>query len=312
MGIIAHIRLMKPAPQNTPDADPTFDLIDSAGYGYRKVWDERVYLLRLCIIPFIVKFACIVLVAVFGHQTAFLRQGLIMIPSLFVEGWVLAQFLRTILMHERWPIAIPQTDNMAMLGPLFERARGIMASILGYVLIGMVAFVLKALAFSLIEMSNVETAGTPPGTPGTSPPAEGAAATNGLMFFPAVALIVFSIWAFRFLWLYIPLVVLMPVRDFLKKLGGFMTSVRMFAVWLICFTPFMFLLLLFSSALLGPYEGSIAAAPAFTGFLVILVSTAVELLVSLIAAAALAYALKELFTLKHPQAFREYLQQGQR
>lgn len=285
---------------------PVMDLIDSAGYGYRKVWDERQYLLKIALIPFIIKFACTVLVFVFDQQTAFLRQGLMMVPALFAEGWVLAQFLRTIIMHERWPVSIPEKDmlkvesmmpdSMDILAPYLERARSIMASVISFVLLGMAGFVFFAVILSLVEMSG----GVPHVDTGDND------AVKDIMFLPALLMIVASLWAFRFMWLFVPMVVLMPVTEFLKRLGGFMVSVRMFAVWLVCFTPIMFLVLIVRSYLLSPYGGDIATSPSFITFGIVFMNSFAEMLVSVISATAIAYGIKDILSLKHPKAFQEY------
>ena len=39
---------------------------------------------------------------------------------------------------------------------------------------------------------------------------------------PAIMVIAATIWMFRFMWLYIPLSVLMPVKSYMKALSGFM------------------------------------------------------------------------------------------
>lgn len=288
-----------------PANDLNFDLIDAAGYGYRKVIDERKYLYRLAMVPLFIKFVCTVLVFVFDQQTAFLRQGLIMVPALFAEGWMIAQFLRTILMHERWPIELPEnTTDMKVIAPLYNRARGIMASMLCFTLIGLISFVFKAIFFSAIELNGMEAA-----TEGTAEVSAESAAQSGMLL-PALMLMVLSLWAFRLLWFHIPFSILMPAGDFLRRLGGFMTSVRMFSVWLVSITPLMVGALMVSSFLLSPYQGSLSSASPFISFGLIFFNSTIEMVVSLIATAAMAYALKDILKPQHPQAFKEYEGQG--
>ena len=127
-----------------------FNMMDSAGYGFYRVWIERAYLLKLATIPLLIKFACMITVMVLDIEGNILRQGLILFPGVLAEGWVLAQFLRTLLKNERWPTILPADINDAILDKLLLRARGIVAATLAFGLIALASYMLRYLAFGLI------------------------------------------------------------------------------------------------------------------------------------------------------------------
>lgn len=225
----------------------SFDLIDSASFGYKAVWQERRYLMKLAAVPIFIKLVCTVIVFALGYQDNFLRQALITLPASFAEGWLLAQFLRTLLLMERWPIMLPADISDKQMSALLLRARGIMSSTIMFVLITFFAYGLKevyAMFYTIAggpELENASKADHPPANP--------------LLFIPAMMLIFLSIWMFRYLWLYIPVVVLMPMGDFLKRLGGFLASLRMMGVFLIAMVPCFLLAMILSTVLTGLVGG---------------------------------------------------------
>ncbi len=125
----------------------TFNIMDAAGYGYYRVWTERAYLLKLALIPLMIKFACTIALLVLGFQDNILRQGLVLLPGVLAEGWVLAQFLRTLLKDERWPTYLPAEIDDKVLDRLLLRARGIVAAVLAYGLIALASYALRYLVF---------------------------------------------------------------------------------------------------------------------------------------------------------------------
>ena len=279
-----------------------FDLIDAAGYGYHRIWAERTYLMRLALIPLILKFACAVLAHSLGYSEDFLRRGLIMLPSVFAEGWVLAQFLRTILMGERWPMPLPERGDEAAFARVILRARGIISSTLVYVLISVISTVLAWGAFEMNGMTQAvvdQQAGVAPVAEEVAP-----AGGNPILLIPAVAAILLSIWSIRLLWVYIPYAVLMPARTYLKKLGGFMASVRLAGLFLICMVPINVLAVMLVQGLMSPYGKSLADAPDYVSFLVIFIGALTDLVVGILITAAMAYALRTIVP-HHPDALKD-------
>ena len=79
------------------------DIIDIAARGYMSVWEHRKALAQMALFPMGVKCLTVAIVVIFGLQDNLLRQGLVYIPSFFVEGWFIAAALRLVFYHEAWP-----------------------------------------------------------------------------------------------------------------------------------------------------------------------------------------------------------------
>ncbi len=270
----------------------SFDIIDAAGFGYKTVWQERAYLAKLAIVPVMIKIACAVVVIYLGYGDNFLRQGLISLPAAFAEGWLLAQFMRTLLLLERWPIILKEEPSDQEMSALLLRARGIISSTLTFALIALIGYGMKAVYLGFYQMA--DAAGT------TAPDAQ--AQANPLMFIPAFLLIIATIWLFRLLWLYIPVVVLMPMGEFLKRLGGLMASFRMVGVFMIgmvpCFLLGIVLANVFTNIVGGP-ETDIGR------FVLMLVTVFIETLINLITTASMVYFLRGILP-KHPAALPDF------
>lgn len=75
---------------NNPSSMKVFQ---PAAQAYHFLWDNRALVLRIGILPFLVKLGCYAGIAVFGIEDNFLRQGLFMIPSFFADGLMIALFV---------------------------------------------------------------------------------------------------------------------------------------------------------------------------------------------------------------------------
>ena len=69
------------------------------------------------------------------------------------------------------------------------------------------------------------------------------------MFFLATGFLVFSIWSFRFLWLYVPVIMGKNLGAYIAKFKSFFSSFYLLGVWFLCFVPLILLLLVFSEIL---------------------------------------------------------------
>lgn len=210
-----------------------FDITDNAVQAYRQIWAERHYLLRLAIVPVLVKFVCAVVVMSLNIESELLLQGLAYLPSYFTEGWMLAHLVRLVFLEQRWPFR-PSGDNVADEALLRERFRGVMGGMLTYVL----ASFLLAGFMHLFMMS---------GTYGASD--KGSANIVGFMI--SLVLMGRMLWGFRLFWAFVPAALNYPVRDYLYALGGMRSSFYMLGTWLISFLPIVFLYLLFASFIMG-------------------------------------------------------------
>jgi hypothetical protein len=284
------------------------DIIDSVGIGYKKAWEERAYLLRLAAVPMLVKLICLVIVFATDNMHDFLRQTLILLPAHFLEGWLLAQFLRTLLCGERWPIKV-DTEREDHILFMMRRARGIISAVLIYVLIKMGLGVLMAAGEFARKRAKEQRdkladaqAGSDKGA--TSPAAKGSSADAGAPDLPAqigpeaaiagLVLIGVLIWAFRYLWLYIPAAVNMPLTAFTNKMGGFLISLRLLGVWIIAVTPILLIGVFITSTMLAGYDGQLDQAPDIVSFVILCMNVIVEVLVAIVATASIAIALRHL------------------
>lgn len=268
--------------------------MDSAGYGFYRVWIERFYLLKLATIPLMIKFACMITVLVLGIDDNILRQGLVLFPGVLAEGWVLAQFLRTLLKGERWPTILPADIDDTILDKLLLRARGIVAATLAYGLISLGLYLVRYFSFGLMFgdfHASEEDVSSLLRAPESGEPAK--LDMNPLMFFPLLALFVGLLWAFRLVWVYIPLSVLMPVDDYLKKVGGMMSSVKMVILYFCTMTPIMFVMVITSNIVFGASESVAENSDGIARFIMIFFAVIADTLVGLVSTAAFVWAMKD-------------------
>lgn len=269
------------------------DVMESVFYGYQRVWRERAYLARLALVPVLMKFACMVIILSFDYQEDFLRQGLIMLPATFAEGWLLAQFLRTVLLEERWPISPPQYLTASTMAPLILRARGIVSATLVYVLMSLLEyalrhglFVMETMATSQARVASAQT--TAEGSP--------------IMMIPAVLMLLGSIWAFRLMWLHVPFSVLVGPREYLTNIAGFLTSIRMLAVFLASMIPVFLAAMLVSKGIASLVQGT--GLEDAGGFVIVFLGMVTQTGVALVATTAMAFAMRG-FLPKAPHAFAD-------
>jgi hypothetical protein len=281
-----------------------FDLIEAAGFGYRCVWDERAYLFRLALIPVLLKLVCTLVIFHFNFENDFLKQGLIMLPASLAEGWLLAQFLRTLLMQERWPITLPINPTQEQMDKIYRRAKGIVACCLVYVLISLCAYAAKFAYFevdkSAAQLLQVGAEVTQNAV--ATEPLKGVAPSGGenpllesFKFIPAILAMVLGIWAFRLLWLYIPFSVLMNPMSFLRHLGGFMASVRLLGLFMITMIPLLLTGIFISRLLISPFlegTGDGAELQPFGEFIMIFISVLTEIVTVLVSTAAVAFSMR--------------------
>lgn len=279
-----------------------FNIMDATGYGFHRVWRERAYLLKMAIIPLLIKFGCTIAVFAMGIEENFLRQGLVMLPADFAEGWLLAQFLRTLLMDERWPIILDKMPDERGMARLLTRARGIVSATLIYVLVSMAGNVMLFGSFAMLGDTAFDPAKTAEGK-NMANTAENIDALGTVMFIPSVLGLIGLIWAFRLFWLHIPFSVLMPVGEYLAAVKGFMTSVRMMLLYFCCMSPVMFLAVVLSRFFYGAFGDG--GDDMVARFLTILVSSFADVIVSLIAVTAMAWSLRN-FLPKSSKAFADF------
>ncbi len=264
-----------------------FDIIDAAGYGYRLAWQERRYLARLATIPALISWISIFLVLRAGWSDVSLRTTLVLLPSLFAEGWMYSHYTRLIFLDQRWPFR-PSGDTAVDRQELMERAHFLMVGALTFVLFhflwrGLMAW-LTTLSIKATSIANTNASQVP---------------------MSLALLMLLSIWIWlwflRFLWFYIPATIGYPMRKCMKDLRGMMTSVIIGLTAIVCFAPL--------SVIDGIIESSVGynfeqpwTSPLTVLVFVSLVRALRDTIVGLLFAGAMAYGFYEIIGLKRGRA----------
>lgn len=251
----------------------SFDIINAAGNAYTLAWKERPYLLRLAAFPVIIKFVSMVVLMALGLEAVSpLRSSLVLLPAYFAEGWMLAHIVRLVILEQYWPFR-PSGDDEKDMAALSDRARGILS--------GMVVFVLIQMIITLMWTGGLAI-----------PMEEEALAAPDLQTqLMSVAILVFMLWVFRYLWIFIPLAVNYSALDFLKDVSHPKLSLYMVGVWLICAVPGMLVMVFVSMpVLIGGDE-----MPAVARFIAAALHVVMQVSVNVLATAGIAYGLKDMY-----------------
>ncbi len=252
-----------------------FEVVEAAGYGYSTVWTHRKALIRLASLPFFIKIGSYALILFFGMEDNFLRHGLILLPSYFADGFMLAYVIRMVM-------------GGYDLGGDFSQgqkyARDIMAATVVYVLIqlSLAFFVGSFLTGVTAGAELAETENSP-----ATPPSLGS-------FIGAMLFLAGTLWAFRLLWLYVPMAMGLSVKGFLRRISPYSSSFRLIGCWLMCFVPFAIGLLLMAQILSAvfPQQGGEESQGFSLAFS--LIQSAVEITISLVSSLAMAYGVKQI------------------
>lgn len=213
-----------------------FNTIDTAGMAYQTVWRERGYLFRLSVFPVLVKLACFTFALAAGYEDNILRLSLCLVPAYLVEGWMIAHFVRLIGLNQRWPFR-PSGDMATDRAQIITRGRGILGGAISYTLINLLIGGYMALLMQMIPF-DVEPKDVPPETA-----------------FIGIALLAFSFFAFRFIWIHIPLALNVPLRAVLTTLTRRGVTWRFLGMWALCYIPAMAALMMIVSVLFSPFGG---------------------------------------------------------
>ncbi len=211
----------------------TFDFIEASSKGYKFLWDERRAIMRLAFPAAIIKFIGYILITTFDMEQNFLRHGLVLLPSFFVEGWLIAYLIRRALYNEALPFQLrakKQTAETKESGPANpERYRLMRAGIAVYVLIWLTLSFVNGMTMNGMT-SEVENIPEP----------------SFETYLVAMALFALCMWLFRLVWLYVPVVMGYSITGFMRKAKGYTTSLYMVGAWLVCYLPFILLLMMLS------------------------------------------------------------------
>lgn len=259
----------------------SFDVLAAVQYAFTSVWGERAYLLRLAAAPLLIKFLCFVTVLMLdiGDQQQ-LRIALILLPAFFAEGWMLAHWSRYIFLGQRWPFK-PSGDDQADMAELDDRARGILSATIMYVLIQMaLAGLWAGLFFIPVDEDALQ-----------NPPTA--------LRVASIAAFVVMLWGFRYMWVFIPMAVNIPMRRFLTSVQEPRVSLTMAGTWILCCLPgFTLMMMVTLPAIFADSEGAADRATQFIGSGA---HVAIETVVTLLAVSGLGYGIKVMLSRKAGQ-----------
>lgn len=228
---------------------------------------------RMAAVPLAIKIVFYVGVTMLGLEENILRQGLLLLPVYFAEGWLAVQVIRFAVYGERGPEAPPSAS----------RSRGIMAGTIIYVL----TKIALSLFAALMVMGNQGTADTPPLQPAPE------------VFLIGLVALGAALWCFRLLWLYVPAALDRSVVDFLGRIKPFASSLYMMGTWLLCFVPLAVAMIMLSETMLMIFPPGADGAPVMAFKLAMAVAQAVlEILIAIIASAAMAYGIQTIYERK--------------
>lgn len=252
----------------------SFDIVDAIGKGYLATWRERRWLARLAFVPVMAKIVSLQAIMLLEMERNFLGQAIVLLPSFVLEGWLLVRFVRLLALGERWP----EHQNAPGFRP---DPRPVLAGLLAYTLM---QFILRGLVALMVSGA----------TGRASPDMASAPAPDPLSFVLAGAFLVGVVWSFRYLWLYIPASVGIPLDDFLKTIRGFGVSFAMMGVWIVSFLPFMMALGVLTGLIAGPWTSGGSAPPAVDG-LMTAIQAVLDTMISLVSTAAMTYGIRQMF-----------------
>lgn len=256
-----------------------FDFIESATQGYKFLWYERQAIMQLATIPLVLKVIGFFTIVFFDIEENFLRQGLVLLPSHFAEGWLVAQLIRMAVFGERWPAPL-SGDQKKDEALVYSRGRSILSAMVFYVLIKL------ALSFSTGIMFMENLVHVPDGA---------AAEPSVVTFMVALMVVGFFIWAFRFLWLFIPAALDYSIIGFLKAIRGYNTSVYMIAAWLLCFVPLALLLLGVSEMVSSAFPGQGEEPSTAYTYIILVFQALLEMWVAVVSSIAMAYGIQSIY-----------------
>lgn len=253
----------------------SFDIINAVLNAYQLIWRERYYLMRLGLAPFLLAYLDFALVGLMGDDIPPLRRGLMLMPAMVAEAWLVCQFLRTVMTGERWPVARNYDPNGAIPMPILLRMRGLLSGIAVYLLIGVLFNAAGGVTATLYQdgtLKKLAESGDPV-----------YALTNFAIIFVAIRF-------FKYLWVFIPMVINQPPRIYLNNLPGWMPNIHMIGLWLAACLPVL-AGTLFALSILSPIT-AIEGPAGFIGFLFLKVfDVTAQLGISLIGSTAMTLAL---------------------
>ncbi|MCK5374169.1 MAG: hypothetical protein KAJ40_02695 [Alphaproteobacteria bacterium] len=217
----------------------SFDFIEASAKGYEFSWRERSYLLRAAIPLILVKFFCTLAIYFFNIPNQSLLSGFVHIPAYVVEALYMISVIRFIVFREplfnframaQFVINMKsETKDKSSSSAQHkvvsnEKTQMFKAGVVFYLLIKTIQ---TAMTGALLEYSQTID---PQASSQVTPP-------NMLSVLFALIVVAGMLWAFRLIWLYIPVTLGYSIKGFLAHAKGMMSSFSMFATWFMCYLP---------------------------------------------------------------------------
>jgi len=130
-----------------------FDITTMAGLAYKRSWEEKRYLFKMLMLPFLVKLACFSVVVVYIDRDIVWLTGIVMLPAMFLEGWFLSHWARTVMTNglHRWPFR-PSGDEKKDLIQMLVRGRGVMVGTVSFVVINYLFYGYQAMMLDAMPL----------------------------------------------------------------------------------------------------------------------------------------------------------------
>jgi hypothetical protein len=203
----------------------SFDIIESANFGYRFVWRERRYLMTLMTPAIMMTLLCVLLINGFGLEGNYFRQGIVMLPAYFAQGWMLSHMVRFIFFKQTWPFR-PTGDLVKDEAVMRDRFQGIMSGTIIYILFRLGQHAYMESMLQIIPKDALRSA-------------EQMNALTSSQALAMLIMMIFVIYAVRFAWIYIPAALNTDLKEYLYKTRGYLTSFFMIGLWLVTWLPVM-------------------------------------------------------------------------
>ncbi len=273
---------------SSPDNQPKFDMIESAGIGYHYLFNERAYLIKLIAAPFFIKLVTLLLLFAFDLTGNPLALNIALLPSFFAEGWLYAQVTRSFLFNERWPIALSGEKERDAL-KLNNRQTCILASIIVFVLIHIAAYAVQSLMhFTEQDLQNFALISVGETLP------EGA----NISYTPIITMIVLlfsAIFWFPLLLIYIAPAANMYMTDFYMTAIKQRLVFKMVACYIICAIPFFAALSLVTNFLVTAFSINVQDVSAAEQILIGVIAEFTYLLIGITVTVATAAGMRSFF-----------------
>lgn len=255
-----------------------FDFIEAGVQGYRFFGREYPKILKYATIPIAVKVLAMGFILAIGLEENFLRQGLILLPSYFVEGWLVAYLIQSAVLSQEWPEQ--QKSHFTASFDAKDTERLLMGGAVIYTLVKLLIAFFTGLVFEAMNLPGAMEVETEP---------------DPNVFLSALFLLVFMVWLFRFTWAYVPVCLGYSVRFFVCRTHGFATSFFMLGTWVLVFVP-MTLTFIFTAEILGGLFNAAEGEPTTIYRALLLVAQAIlETLLAVVSSVAMTYGILSIF-----------------